>query len=561
MIISMLACLGTSWAATPSPEPGAQGNYFVLSAGQNQPPPFGSVSFTRGRVEKIGAARYQWWQLEVRKELNFEGTPMLTVRALTQIDPLVGPTNVLHFQRYQLKLPATGEWLEYRDIHTQRALLPGWADFERQFLPRSVPGCQMQSGLPETAAFLGHILTLHHARTNAAWEPWPEPKLLELDPELLIGSSRPVKDREGHRLPQTPQRQDYQYVPLIGDDYRIMIAAGMNLFTINPNQEAWVRSEPVFYLRGADGAPPLRYPADLFRANYLGPEMFMDEPSIIMVGDTNVHRTLRYFSDVAALIEKRTRRSYDSDTRSSVWLLEKTLRGQDLNLGDLRIKQVDLPSWETLYDTTYYQMRGGGMGIVHEGRYQLPEFDAAVERFTDQPRAHTAAELLQYYYAFLRGGTRPFHKFWGTAIYGQCDTNIAPLALTLAYDMGARYLWFWTSDHDHHVPWPEQLALARTLRAHEKAHPRGSILTSPPKVDVALAIPYGYFLSFDNLWWVRVLDKEGKNEASQKYRRLMRRAFEAAQDCYEHKLSYDFVVDDGQIPKGYRKVIHLTDSP
>jgi hypothetical protein len=221
--------------------------------------------------------------------------------------------------------------------------------------------------------------------------------------------------------------------------------------------------------------------------------------------------------------------------------------------------QWDFPTWETLYETTFYQMKGGGSGFVHEGRYQLADFDRQVARFTDQKRPHTAEEMLQYYYAFLRGGTRPFGKFWGTAIYGQCDTNLAPAAVTRAYDMGARYVWFWTSDHDHHMPWPEQLALARTLKDHAQAHPRPSIYGPPPRFDTAIAIPNGYFLSLDDLWWVRVMDKDGKNEAALKYRRLMQRALAEVHKCMDKKVTFDITVDDGRPIKGYRKVVRIGD--
>ena len=180
-------------------------------------------------------------------------------------------------------------------------------------------------------------------------------------------------------------------------------------------------------------------------------------------------------------------------------------------------------------------------------------------RFAGQERKHTARELLLYHYAFLRGGTRPFSKQWGTAIYGQCDTNIAPLALTLAYDQGARYVWFWTSDHDHHAPWPEQLALAQTLKEHAQRHPRASIFGPPPKSDTAIVIPDGYFLSLENLWWVRVMDKEGRNEASQKYRRLMQRALQAVHQCFDRGESFDITVDDGRAIPGYRRIVRVDD--
>ncbi len=38
----------------------------------------------------------------------------------------------------------------------------------------------------------------------------------------------------------------------------------------------------------------------------------MDEPSILMVDDPNIHDSLQYFSDAATLIEKRTRVTYQS---------------------------------------------------------------------------------------------------------------------------------------------------------------------------------------------------------------------------------------------------------
>jgi hypothetical protein len=196
---------------------------------------------------------------------------------------------------------------------------------------------------------------------------------------------------------------------------------------------------------------------------------------------------------------------------------------------------------------------------VHEGRYQLEEFNQAVERATGLKRKYTPREMLQYHYAFLRGGTRPFGKHWGTAIYGQCDPTLAPEAFTLAYDMSARYFWFWTSDHDHHVPWPEQLELARHLKEHARQHPRPSLANPAPKRDTVIAIPNGYFLSLDNLWWVRALDQEGKNDASQKYRRLMRRALLAVHECFDRDPAFDITLDDGQPIKGYRRIVPIDD--
>ena len=544
-------------AAGPS---GPEGSYLALTARHRQPAPLESLRLTRGPLERVGKQTAGWWQCELRARARYEEPPLCVVRWLAVGDPWPR-SNQCVVLRYQLRLPATGECYEYVERFSGLALLPAWANFQRHFLPHAAPGSGWQSRLPESVELLGHVWTMHYSRTNAPWVPWTDVRRLVLDRELLVGNSRPFKDQEGKRLPQTPQRQDYHYVPYTAEDVQEMIQAGFNLFTVQPEQELWVRGQPVFYHRPVHARTPLAFPADLYRANYLGPVMFMDEPSILMVGDTNVHRTLRYFADAAALIEKRTRATYESAGPYGSWHLHQALENAGVNLGDMRLQQVDYPSWETLHETTFYQMRAGGAGLVHEGRYQLANFDRAVQQFTGRPRAHTVRELLEYHYAFLRGGTLPLGKHWGTAIYGQCDTNIAPQALTLAYDRGARYLWFWSSDHEHHVPWPEQLALARQLRAHEHKHPRGSLWGRPPRARVAIVIPEGYFLSLDNLWWVRVLDRDGKNEASQRYQRLMRRALLAMQDCWDRGWSFDVVVDDGRAPRLYPQTIRVTDAP
>jgi hypothetical protein len=546
-------------ASDPTPPAGTRLRYLVLTTKNHTPPPFAAVDVLLGPAETLGkGAPGRWWRLEVRTNAAQETLPQFQLRCLTSASPLAGPKRPLRCGRYQLSLPATGERLDYRNRRTDLALLPPWLDFERHFFPQPENSASGQPGAPETCTYLGHVLTLHHVGHGDTWETWSDLRQLDLDPEMLVGTGRNFKDAEGHRLPQQPERRNYSYVPFTEADYLLMIDAGINLFTVAPAQEAWVRNEAVFYLRGVKGPPALQYPLDLYRANYLGPVMFMDEPSILMVGDPHIHNTLRYFSDAAALIAQRTRNTYESSGSYGAWRLSRDLAEAGVNLGSLPLKQWDLPSWETLYETAFYQMKGGGNGMVHEGRYQLEAFDTAVEQFTGRKYAHTIDDLLRYHYAFLRGGTRPFGKFWGTAIYGQCDTNIAPRALTMAYDMGARYFWFWTSDHDHHVPWPEQLEWARYLRSHATLHPRRSILEPPPKRDVAIVIPNGRFLSLENLWWIRVLDKEGQNEASRAYRSLMRQAFEAVHQCLEHKRDFDITVDDGRPIHGYRRVLRLS---
>lgn len=541
------------------PAPGTHGHYAVLTATPHQPPPLLVVDVRYGPREVVDGVAHLWWELEARREDSSDRPPLFQVRALTREDPLRHEAKDLRFARYLLRIPETGETLEYRTAQSGRPLLPAWRDFEKHFVPHRARGSHLQRAVPETCHYLGHVLTLRGAGHNVPWKPWDEVKVLQLDRELLVGTGRNFKDKEGHRLPQEPQSQNYTYTAFTAEDYPVMIDAGINLFWVAPDQEQFVRAEPVFYLRGAGGDPALRYPADLYRSNYLGPVMFMDEPTIIMVGDKLVHNSLRYFSDAAALIAARVRARYHAAGSYGSYRLEKMLQDRGVNFGQMRLQQYDYPAWETILETAHYQMEGGLNGIVHEGRYRLEPFDASVSRFTGEKRRHTAEELLRWRFAFLRGGTRPLGKFWGTSIYGQCDPEIAKQAVTLAYDMGARYVWFWTSDHGHHLPWPEQLELAKRLKQHAKAHPRKSIFGPLPALDKAIVIPYGYFLSLGNLWWVRVLDPEGKNEASQKYRRLMQRTLAAYHEAVDNGEDFDFVIDTGRPVSGYRKIVRIGD--
>ena len=548
-----------------APVPGTRLSFRVLSAQVETAPPFAAVDFTYGPEEPINRRSHgarsdgQWWQLEIRTSAEAGAPPQCIVRGLTATDPLAGAEKPRFF-RYQVRLPGTGETFEYVDSHFGAALLPAWEGFETHFIPSPAEATRRKEEAPETCVLLGHVLSLHGIERDRPWAVWPDVKRLELEREVLVGTGRNFKDVEGRRLPQSPQPRNYTYTNFIGADYRTMIEAGMNLFTIEPDQEQWVRAEPVFYLRRPQGQPPLLYPADLYRANYLGPAMFIDEPASILTWDKYATAVLTHFSDATALIEKRTRATFESASPyyGRRWL-EQQLRGMGINLGGLSLAQMELPVWETYYDTAFYEMKGGGSGIVDEGRYQLCDFDKMVARFTGETRPHKVREMLRWHYAFLRGGTRPFGKFWGTAIYGQCDPVIAPQAFVTAYDMGARYFWFWTSDHGHHVPWSEQLALARALKTHARAHPRPSIFAPRPKTDKVLLLPNGYFATYADPARLHCLDKEGKNEESQNYARLMRRTVNAVEECFRKGEDFDISVDDGKRFKGYRRVVRLSE--
>jgi hypothetical protein len=203
-------------------------------------------------------------------------------------------------------------------------------------------------------------------------------------------------------------------------------------------------------------------------------------------------------------------------------------------------------------------MKAGVSGIVQEGRYDTASFDYQVFAATGLKWHSTALQVLKFNFAMMRGGTRPFDKYWGTSIYGQCDPAIAPLALTTAYDMGARCFWFWTSDHAHHIPWNEQIRLASTFKEYTAAHPRPSIYSPQPRRDAVIAIPNGYFLSLRDFQW-ETSEDPGRREAGEKYRRVLTRALTAVQQCFDRGEDFDITIDDGHRIEGYKRIIKIDD--
>ncbi len=541
-------------------EPGTRLHYLALSTATEIAPPFTAVDFVYGPHAQ-SPAKGQWWQIEIRTNAESATPPLCVVRAQSAADPL-NSRSPIEFIRYQLRIAATGETLEYVDIHTSRALLPAWVDFEKYFVPHPASVSGRRDGAPETCLFLGHVLSLRDIHHGETWNDWTDAKRLNLDREMLIGTGRNFKDVEGKRLSQTPQPQDYTYTNFTAADYRTMIDAGINLFLVAPDQQPFVQNEAVFYLCEDDRSSARNHPADLYRANFLGASMFVDEPASILTWDRFLKGSMKYFSDASTLIEKRTRVTFDSGRQyyGRLWL-ESQLAAAGVNFGDMQLAQLDLPVWETHYDAAFYELKGGGSGIVHEGRYQSKDFDDSMAKITGAKRTHSDREVLEWYYAFLRGGARPFGKFWGTSIYGQCDPALAPTALNLAYDMGARYFWFWTSDHGHHVPWPEQLSLAHELKQYAAAHPRSSIYGPPRKTDTVITLPNGYFITLANLDWLLAPNEGGDSAESQTYHRLQRRTVDAVEQCYQRHRDFDITIEDGHPITAYRHVVKLSADP
>jgi len=392
---------------------------------------------------------------------------------------------------------------------------------------------------PESGRYLGLDIEKTETRNTDATVPTHVLRL-ELDPELLIGTGRNAREVEGKRI---WTGDDYQYRRFEQADYDEMIEAGINYFRVDLKQEQWVWRRPVFYLANHVD----QYPEMFYRANCRGMTMFMDEPAIHQAWYFQAHPevavALKGPAGAARMLEARVKESYKKGNYGSNRLFGLLRRKYDM--GDLVIEEDHYPAWETMEWSAYYQMKAGLPGVVHECRYTdkadvnvlNAEFDARIPDET--------VNIFKIKNAFFRGAARIFEGDWGIAIYGQSEQSISPLAVTTAYDMGARNVWYWTSDRLHHLPYAEQLQLTRHLRAHQKKHSRKPLSELRQVAHTAIVMPDGYIMSTYSMYAVSVFHYDRCNEHGLKYRDVLHPAALQVERCIKRNIPFDIVYNDG----------------
>jgi len=533
-------------ARTREPSAGVWGvlprsaTYRVYGAGEGTRPPVERFTLTILGTEVRGDRRFVWWQLDVPRGVG----KSFAIRGLSERAPMTSVRGPGQFERYLLRSPQ-GQVLEYRDARTGRAALPQF-DLQEDLLPNPSWGAAFVDGFAAAGTFLGHMAILDDPQAPTPDVAWPEPKVLELRCDLLIGTGRNTRD-DGTGPDETGE---YRYVPFQAKDYAEMIAAGINYFGVKDEQLRWVRDEPVFW-RG-----PVSYPVDLYRSNFAGVTMFSDEPAVRLGWQGLAPERLFHPHQAASMLMTRVAWIY---ARQNRWVdgLARRLR-QQASLGIMDLPQRLVPTWETEYQTAFYELAGGAPGIVHEGRYVEDGYGWHPDRLFGPGLKMSPRQMLLCYYAFLRGAARAFGGFWGMSIYGQSDPKIRLEAMTLAYEMGARCIWFWTSDHDHHVPYREQLRLARELTAYAAEHPRASLEELRNRAKVAIAFPMGYTLSWGLMWGQRAFEHERPNRAGVSYRDVVAAAMWEGVLCAKRGIPFDFTVEHENLANlGYERILHV----
>jgi len=442
---------------------------------------------------------------------------------------------------------------EYVDQRTGRALLPVFGLVAR-LLPRASTTDNVL--LFEHGMYLGH--PLHRVRVLDPQDAAPPAGLrkLALRSDLIVGTSRNFRDDGTGRK---DLKANYQFVTFKKENYDEMIAAGINYFTARGEQVAWICHRNVFY----DGSTPeVAFPEELYRPNFLGRRMFIDEPACRLAGK---------YPPGASLSQAVTMIHEHIGAKVAPTDYHQQLVGQGIDLGALTLTEPALPIWETYIETSYYQLEANPYGIVQECRWRIdPNVDSEqtlmLQRINEEFGVEipiTPENLFLWSYAQMRGPARVFGSKWGMSIYGQAEPHLRLPSMKLAYDLGAEFIWFWTSDHDHHVPYTEQLRLAREITAYARAHPPRDLERLRRAATKAIVIPYGYSLPTCwqlFTWGTHIYPLDRKNEHGLTYRDVLTPAVREIARCLQERIRYD-VVPAGQAfePSGYESVFWTTE--
>ena len=513
-----------------------------------------------------------------------ESTPWISVRFLHEQGSfgftaagekafsLLTPQRHLNLDRYVL-CTSNGRRLEFQRRETARPFLPFSFDLQPEYvLPVCLDG--NNGFLPDTV-FMGDRFTFEKMSPIEEPPEIPAATVIVLSDDLLVGTSRNSREVDGKRIPWEQlygdMNLDYEYRPFDENDVSRMLAAGFNYFDrVLPEQFDYLIDEPVFFdLDGFWGYQRPVFPEVFYHPGFLGVEDFLDEPAYIFWEDAHYEdfsgiNPAKTPAQMAKRQEERTQSEYDRATRGRMPGLMEKLSWAGVVLENVQLVEPEFPIWEEFYSTACYQLRIPTSGFVHEGRYCHPQ---AVDLLNNTfrvglPRKPRTTFL--FYFSFLRGAARVFDKDWGTSIYGQSDPEISPLAVKMAYDRGARYIFFWTSDRGHHLPFEEQLALAEELSAHARENPRRDRRKLIRSAEDAIVLPYGFTFSIsdyqkqrmEDLWQRSSFPLEGgRLPDGTPYYSVLRCAASKMEELIKEGKEFDVVVDVPELAEaGYARL-------
>ena len=519
-----------------------------------------------GSVEEKASVMHQWMCLRATKTDGEKFAIWLLSEDAPSDDLTVARATT---SRYILQIEDDTP-LEFQDRFTGKPVLPILGAWQYLF-PKPTDETEQNALFPQIAKYLGHTYQLTGvADSDESAEP-PDTQLLSLRPDVLIGPPSNTRQKDETRR---YDMSDYELTRLTKTDYDEMFDAGINCVRVDEEQVKWVEHRNIFYW-GIDAAA-LGYPECLYRSNYLGPAIFMDEPAVCtrdhvlrpkLAAEPAFRKALTPQVAFEAFRDYFHPAKYDgAPTR-----LCKGLESEpDIDLGDMWFLQQNLYVWETMISSAAYQLSEGDTetpaAIVFEppGRVgtmrTLPEMNMAYgcQMPVDDPK-----NLASILYGFLRGAARQTDKGWGMSIYGQVHRADAFWLQTHAYDLGARHFHYWDNYQLACVPYSEVLALSRNLSAHAESHPHRDLDKLRTAAETVILLPPGYNLGHvemgrGNLWGLGELNLERHNRESIKYRTVMHNFFTEIERSIRLGIAFDLLWNlDGLELSDYREVVRI----
>ena len=550
----------------PLGEPGQIATYQRESEGSLPNTVVKTLTVAIGAIEEKAGVPYQWICLRATKISGEKFAVWLLSESVPSADLKVSRATTY---RYILQI-GDDTPLEFRDKFTGEPVLPGLGAWQYLF-PKPADKTTQNTLFPQTIKYLGHTYRLARISDSTESDAPPGTEILSLRPDALIGppsNTRQVDETRRYDL------SDYELKPLTEADYDEMIAAGINCVRVDTEQVEWVRNRNVFYW-GIDAAT-LGYPECLYRSNYLGPALFMDEPAVCTrdhVLRPKLEEDSAFRKAVTPQLAFEAFQNYFHTAKydGAPTRLCKGLEAHpDVDLGDMEFLQENLYTWETIISSAAYQLSEGNTetpaAIVFEppGRVgtmrTLPEMNMTYGCHIPIDNPKNLASIL---YGFLRGAARQTDKGWGMSIYGGVHRADAFWLQTHAYDLGARHFHYWDNYQLACVPYGEVLALSRNLSAHVESHPHRKLDALRKAAEIVILLPPGYNLGHvemgrGNLWGVGELNLERPNREGIKYRIVMHNFFTEIERAIRLGIAFDLIWDlEGLKLSDYREIVRI----
>ncbi len=525
-----------------------------------------TLTLAIGSVDEMAGVPSQWMRLRATKVSGEKFAVWLLSKNAPSADLAEDRVTI---SRYILQI-GDDPPLEFHDRFTGKPVLPGLGAWQHLF-PKHTDKAPQNNQFPQTAKYLGHTYRLVDISDSDEIAEPSETQRLSLRPDVLIGPPSNNRQKDETRR---YDMSDYEIIPLTETDYDEMIAAGINCVRVDTEQVKWVERRNVFYW-GIDAAT-LGYPECLYRSNYLGPTLFMDEPAVCtrdhvlrpkLAEDAAFRKALTPQIAFEAFQDYFHTAKYDGAPTRLCNGLESD---PDVDLGNMQFLQENLYTWETIISSAVYQLSEGNTAspaaIVFEppGRIgtmrTLPEMNMTYDCQIPIDDPKNLASIL---YGFLRGAARQTNKGWGMSIYGQVHRADAFWLQTHAYDLGAKHFHYWDNYQLACVPYSEVLALSRNLSAHAESHPHRNLDKLRGAAEMVILLPPGYNLGHvemgrGNLWGVGELNLERRNKEGIKYRTVMHNFFTEIERAIRLGVAFDLLWDlEGLKLSDYSGVVRI----